>query len=137
MLTDLCIYTIKHSDDLRASVANGGCGTYTERKKWVRAKQLLEEAKHAGKRLPVIFAPAEATRHLFAWAVLEAVVPDKDSAYTFSGLRLFEPQPLKTTLKKSSDGEPLDPLFIRPYAICCTPDYLHKQPVGSRGSQDS
>jgi len=33
MLTDLSIYTIKHSDDLRAALANGGRGTYTERKK--------------------------------------------------------------------------------------------------------
>ncbi len=59
MLTDPCIYTIKHSDDLRAALAAGGRGTYTERKKWVRAKQLLEEAKHTGKSLPVVFAPAE------------------------------------------------------------------------------
>jgi transcriptional regulator with XRE-family HTH domain len=137
MLTDLCIYTIKQSDDLRASLANGGCGTFTERKKWVRARQLLEEAKRAGKRLPVIFAPAEATRHLFAWALLDEIVPDEESAYTFSGLRLFDPQPLKATLKKASDGEPLDPWFIRPYAICQTPDYLLEQLAGSGGSETS
>ena len=29
MLTDLCIYTIKHSDDLRATFDAGGRGTYT------------------------------------------------------------------------------------------------------------
>jgi hypothetical protein len=87
MLTDLCIYTIKHSDDLRATLANGGRGTHTERKKWVRAKQLLDAAKGAGKRLPLIFAPAEGTFHLFGWALLDEVVPDETSSYTFSDLR--------------------------------------------------
>ena len=127
MMTDLCIYTIKHSDDLREALAAGGCGTYSERKRWVRAKRLLEDAKRAGERLPVIFAPAEETFHLFAWAVLDEVVPGETSTYTFSELRLFDPQPYKTTLKKASDGEPLDEWFIRPYAICRTPDYLLAQ----------
>jgi hypothetical protein len=137
MLTDLCIYTIKHSDDLRATLANGGRGTYTENKKWVKAKQLLEKAKRAGKRLPVIFAPAEGTRHLFAWAVLDEVVPDETSRYTFSGLQLFDPQPYKTTLRKASNGEPLDEQFIRPYAICQTPDYLVEQPAGNGSGEKS
>lgn len=135
MLTDLCIYTIKHSDDLRATLANGGRDTYRERKKWVRAKQLLDEAKRAGKRLPVIFAPAEGTFHLFAWALLDEVLPDETSSYTFSELQLFDPQPHKSTLRKASDGEPLDEWFIRPYAICQTPNYLIQQPAGSGGSQ--
>jgi hypothetical protein len=63
MLTDLCIYTIKHSNYLRATIAEGGRGTYTERKKWVRAAELLAQAKRAGKRLPVLFTPAEGTFH--------------------------------------------------------------------------
>jgi hypothetical protein len=124
MSTDLCVYTIKHSDDLRATLGAGGSDTYREGKVWARAKRLLGEATRAGKRLPVIFAPAEATRYLFAWALLDEVVPDTESAYTFSGLQLFEPRPQTTTLKKASNGKPLDRLFIRPYAICRTPDYL-------------
>ena len=124
MLTEFCIYTIKHSDDLRATLASGGRDTYTERKKWVRARQLLDEAKQAAERLPILFAPAEGTRHLFAWALLEEVIPDDTSSYTFSELRLFNRQPLKSTLRKASDGQPLDESFIRPYAVCHTPDYL-------------
>jgi hypothetical protein len=124
MLTDLCIDTIKHSDDLRAALTAGGRGTYTERKKWVRGKQLLDEAKRAGKRLPIIFAPAEGTSDLFAWALLDEVIPGETSSYTFSELRLFNPQPPNSTLKKDRDDEPLGEGFIRPYAICRTPDYL-------------
>src|SRR6266404_6196161 len=134
MLTDLCIYTIKHSDDLRAALAASGRGTFSERKKWVRAKRLLEQAKRAGKHLPLIFAPAEGTFHLFGWAVLDEVVADDTSTYTFSELRLFDPQPQKSTLKKASDGEPLGKWFIRPYAICQTPDYLVEVGARSGGS---
>jgi hypothetical protein len=126
MLTDLCIYTIKHSDHLSASFAKGGRDKYTERKTWARAKQLLDEAKRAGKRLPVIFSPAEETTNLVAWALLDEVVPGETSEYTFSELRPIDPPRDKSTLKKASDGKPLDERFIRPYAICHTPDYLMK-----------
>lgn len=124
MLTDLCVYTIRHSGELRAVLAQGGRSTYTERKKWVRDAQLLEETKRAGKRLLVVFAPAEGMFHLFAWALLDEVVPSETSSYTFSGPRLFDPRQRKTTLKKASDGRPLDERFIPPYAICQTPAYL-------------
>lgn len=124
MLTDLCIYTIKHSNDLRATITKGGRDTYTERKNWARAKQLLDSAKRAGQRLPILFAPAEETFHLFAWALLDEVVPGETTTYSFSELRLFTEQLLKTTLLKARDGEPLAEWFIRPYAICHTPSYL-------------
>ncbi|HEX5273524.1 MAG TPA: hypothetical protein VFW33_23675 [Gemmataceae bacterium] len=133
MLTDLCVYTLKQSDDLRAALEDGGRATYTERKKWVRAKQLVDNAKRTEKRLPVIFAPAEWTRYLLAWALLDEVVLDEGTAYTFSGLQMFDPQPRKTSLKKASNGAPLDPGFIRPYAICQTPDYLMELAVAIGG----
>lgn len=126
-LAELCIYTIRHSDELQASLAKGGTDTYSERKKWVRAKQLVEEARKSGKRLPVIFAPAEGTLHLFAWALLDEVFPGETTRYTFSRLRLLEPQLRKSTLRKASDGKPLDDGFIRPYAVCITPPYLEDE----------
>jgi hypothetical protein len=126
MLTELCIYTIKHSVELRATLAKRGHDTYTEKKKWSRAKKLLDEAQRCGMRLPIVFAPAEDTSRLFAWALLDKVVPDKTSSYTFSEMRLFKPRPAKSTLLKDSDSTPLDEWFIRPYAICQTPPYLHK-----------
>jgi hypothetical protein len=132
MLTDLCVYTIKHSDHLRASFIEGACGTYTEHKKWVRAAKLLEQAKRTGSRLPIIFAPAERTFHLFAWALLDkVVVADETSEYTFSELRLFDRRPEKSTLTKASNGESLSESYIRPYAICQTPDYVHATLGGS------
>jgi hypothetical protein len=82
-----------------------------------------------------VFAPAEGTRDLFAWAVLDEVIPDETSSYTFSELRLSDPQPHKTTLKKASDGKPLGEWFIRPYAICQTPNFLRDHVAGSPSSQ--
>jgi hypothetical protein len=86
---------------------------------------------------PVIFAPAQGTFHLFAWALLEEVLPDETISYTFSELRLLDPQPHKSTLNKASDGLPLDEWFIRPYAICQTPDYLREQATATRGDGGS
>jgi len=31
LLTNICVYTIKHSDDLRTALAKGGRDTYTAR----------------------------------------------------------------------------------------------------------
>jgi hypothetical protein len=69
--------------------------------------------------------------------VHEEVVHSETSSYTFCELQLFDPQPHKSTLKKASDGEPLDEWFIRPYAICRTPDYLVEQPTGTDANQHS
>lgn len=125
MLTDFCVYTIKHSDDLRESSKSGDHDTYTEKKKWTWAKKLLDSAKRTGHRLPIIFAPAENTSYLFAWALIDAITPsDKSTSYTFSQLRLFTKPQRKTTLRMARNGRPLSKGFIRPYSICHTPKFL-------------
>ena len=131
MLTDLCVYTIKHSDDLRASCAKGGADTYVERKKWSKAKDLLRKAQEEGKCLPIVFAPAEATRNLLAWATLEKIeIVDDTTRFSFTGLKLFARRPLKTTLRKADDGSPIAEWYVRPYAICRTPANLLRMTRG-------
>jgi hypothetical protein len=130
MLTDLCIYTIRHSDDLRECLASGGRDKFSEGRRWGRAKELVDEAKRNGDRVPIIFAPAERTGHLIAWALLDDVLLDERTTYVFSELEFFKPRPRKTTLRKASNGEPLDPWFIRPYAICKTPKSLSRHWAG-------
>ncbi len=123
-LTDLCVYTIKQGNDLRDCLASR-CGEFTVGTKWVRAKELLDEARVSGNRLPVIFARAEGGQHLFAWALLDkVVVATAGTTYRFSGLTRFKRQTLVTTLKKDSDGEPLSAQYSRPYAICRTPPHF-------------
>jgi hypothetical protein len=100
MLTETCIYTIKHFCDLRASQVRGGTDTYTEQKKWSTAQRLLNNLDD--KRVPVIFAPAEGTQYLFAWALLDKVdIEDETTKFTFSKLRLIRAKKSKTLLKKN------------------------------------
>lgn len=129
MLSELCIYTIKHTVELNRILDRGGHGRIKERKKWVTAKRLLDDAKLSGKRLPIIFAPAEDTSHLVAWAVLDEIIPDTTTTYRFSNLVVFTAPPRKTTLAKAN-GEPLAELYQRSYSICRTPDYLDEADVG-------
>ena len=117
MLPDLCIYTIKQSDDLRKVATGDGSATFKENKPWVSASELVAEASRANDRVPVLFAPAEATGCLFAWALLDDVVLDeKTTTYSFSQLQLFDglidmgiiqTPPLKTILRKASDNTSL------------------------------
>jgi len=127
MLTRFCVYTIRHSKDLKAIAQAGGSGGFKENKAWVSADRLLREARLKGERLPILFAPAEGTRYLFAWALLEKIniTADGKTKYTFTALKLFDGKlRRKSVLKKKSNLEPLAENFIRPYAVCWRPKFL-------------
>ncbi len=119
--TDLCVYTIKHSDDLVA----GRSGTFHENRPWTTARRLLDQASRQNESLPIVFAEAERTDNLVAWAVLKDVQVTEDGTdYTFSKLvRFKKPLQPKTALRKRN-GEPLSENFIRPYAICRKPKFV-------------
>ena len=126
MLSDYCIYTIKHSDDLHKTENTGRAGTYVERRRWASANRLLEKAQQEGRLLPIVFAPAEKTNPLFGWALLDKIIVEGgETRYSFSELRPFPEVRHKSSLKKRN-GERLSQNFIRPYAICRTPAYLRE-----------
>jgi hypothetical protein len=120
-LAPLCIYTIKHSRDLLKRRR----GTFHENRRWTTARRLLERAQGDHQLLAVVFAQAEFTDDLVAWAYLTDIQIDNDGTnYTFSKLTRFEPPfPKKTDLFKRN-GKRLSAEFIRPYAICQTPPFL-------------
>ena len=124
---DRCVYTSRTAADLSASLAPGGHDTHTDSNNWMRAKQLLDEAKRIGCGLPVLFARAEDFLHLHAWAWLDEVTPGASSTYTFSALQLFEPRPARSSLMRASGGL-LDDSFTGTFAVCMTPDYLRPKP---------
>jgi hypothetical protein len=115
-----CVYTIKHSDDLVA----GRSDTFHERRPWATAKRLLDGAERRGESVAVVFARAENTDKLVAWAVLTdiQITPD-GTEYTFSDLKILKKRLPKTSLRKRN-GEPLSGNFIRPYAICRNPKFI-------------
>ena len=88
----LCVYTIRHSDDLRACVTSGGRGTFHERKRWTLARELLLQAESKSKNLLILFSPAEGTRYLFGFAVLETIefTAENGTDFTFRNLKRFK-----------------------------------------------
>ncbi len=127
LLSDSCIYTIRHSDELRRTIAAGGNGTYSVGQNWTRGKEILEQARRESRHVPVVFAPAEKTSNLFAWALLNRIRVGRGTTYTFSGLHRLAGNFSKTSLLKVNNRKALSKNFIRPYAICLTPDYLHSE----------
>jgi hypothetical protein len=117
----LCVYTIKQSKDL----VEGRKDTFHENKSWTTAKRLLADAERDNESVIIVFAEAEKTDALVAWAVLEDIqITDDGTDYTFSKLARFKkPFRHKSDLRKR-DGKPLSKNFIRPYAICRKPKFL-------------
>jgi len=124
--SDFCIFTIRHRDYSEAAVKRGGSDEFTENKRWVTGKRLLEEATEDGMRLPIVFGAADTGGPLVGWAVVDEITHyDRETKCSFSGFRKFKKGDYrKPSLKKKSNGEPLDEWFIKPYAICHTPDYI-------------
>ncbi len=131
MLSNSCLYTIKHSSDLLLAMENGGKGAFEVKTKMVMARTLLDQALDDGVQMPIIFAPAEDTRYLLGWAILEQLIVDKSTRYTFSRLKFFERRLSKSLLRKASDGKPISKGFIYPYSICTTPRFLNSEQTNS------
>jgi len=124
-----CIYTIRHTQELTAVYQGGGAGTFTEKKKWKSGLELLLAARQAGQKLLVVFAPAEAVTGLIYYAILKDIQFREDGVaaftdYNFTELTPILPSPLINSLVLMESGRPLSENFIRPYAICHTPEFL-------------
>ena len=125
------IYTIRHSRDLAADHKRGGSGEFTERKRWTSALGFLDRARKIGQRLPVIFAAGETIDGIIYFAYIDDlyVSPLDEHGNGTTTIRFSELQPLRpkrplSSLRLKSSGQPLSEDFIRPYAICHTPDFL-------------
>jgi uncharacterized protein YeaO (DUF488 family) len=122
---DQCVYTIRHPDDLAAHSKMNGSRECTEKRRWVNAAALARLAKNAGKRLPLLFADATNCSRLIYWATLEDVrVTDVGTRYKFSQLTRLPKGHSPQELILTSKNKPIDADFIRPYAICYTPNFL-------------
>jgi hypothetical protein len=122
-LDDYCVYTIAIPE--RLLEASKSQMPLHERKRWVGAAEHLRNAKNAGRELPIVFADARDCSKLIAWSVLRSVaVGPKETHYTIGQLwavHRSSPQDLRLLSSKKHIAEG----FIRPYALCQTPDFLH------------
>lgn len=135
-LSEFCIYTILHSNKLKHFCRDGGTGIFTENKKWTAALALWERAEKENEQLPLIFAAAQSVSKLIYWGVITHLKPGPSTkpdstTISFTGLKPIRGKlcfhnslRLRSTRKQLSDN------FIRPYAICYTPNFLQQKGKG-------
>ena len=131
LLSETCVCTIALAATLDAAHASGGEITLSEGKRWVEAARLLKVAQSSNYLLPVVFAPAEATRFLIYYGFATDIIvssPDSDergTTYTVRGLTaLRSPRRQKTDLVVASSGQHIPPGHIRPYVLCKCPSFV-------------
>jgi len=124
-LSRFCIYTMRHTDKLKKAHEKSGSDAVTQNKRWVQGESLFREAQANDERMPILFTAAEDEGGLIFYACLASVEIDDDASQTthsFSGLTRLDKERPKSSLVKRSDNRPLSDDYIRPYAICFTPD---------------
>ncbi|WP_437497542.1 HNH endonuclease [Sorangium sp. So ce1099] len=123
-LFDLAIYV--NASPARLEEASNGARpsvAIVENKRWVRGRQLLEQARENRLELPLIFAQFEP---LTSWALArDIVVHESTTEYRFAKLRRLRGH-RRSDLTLDSTGGPLPDSFIRSYAIVRTPPFLRR-----------
>jgi hypothetical protein len=123
-LSEFCVYTIRHRDRLKPDAE--GIFKATEGRRWVTARRLLDKAKAANRALPIVFGDAAYGGPLVCWAILRDIkVSDSGTEYTYYQLTPLPPEytPEKDMVLRKA-GRPIARKYIRPYAICRTPDFV-------------
>ena len=126
--TDFCVYTIVEGKELRRLAKEGSEVHREERKPWVTAKKLWDEARAANKDLPVVLGDAANCSRLLYWGLItEIQLPDGTTNYAVAHLRKIKGKHATQELVLRSTGKRIAPNFIRPYAICLTPTFLNQK----------
>ena len=127
-LSPVCVYTIRHHQDLDEAYHSGGNGRFTENTTWNTGQRLFLEAKKNHQRMPVVFATAGiGTDSLIYYAMLKDVEineSDSTTTYEFTDLQRIATHHPLSSLTLRSTNRPLSDNYIRPYAICLTPYFV-------------
>jgi hypothetical protein len=124
-LFKFCVSTIIDKKEIRRFLAQGN-GHFTENKAWKMAKTLFLESQQIGTRMPLILSDAaHDSEKLLCWATLLKIELDGDKTMVeFDAVKTIPGKRGRTDLTLRSTGRPIAPMFIKPYAICVTPDFL-------------
>ena len=134
-LSEHCVYTIVHPDELAKAVQRGGSTRFRESRVWATGMKLREQARAADIGFPILLGNATDCSLLEHWGLLtEVVVEGKATWLTVDRVRSLPGRhtPQELVLRKS--GEHIAPNFIRPYAICRTPAFLGE--IGAADDRD-
>ncbi len=105
---------------------SGGVGSFIERKSWMTAVSMLRKATELDQELPLILAFGERIDGLRYWARIQSLEINesghtKVDYYDLTPISLVPPL---SSLTLANTNEPLRDDFLRPYAICITPEFL-------------
>jgi hypothetical protein len=124
-LASYSIYTMRHSSTLQEHAAKGGSDTLHERKTWRTGYRLWQQAVKDQLPMPLIFSGAEASTGLIYWGLIDAIeVNDGTTTCRYSDLQPIDPPRPLSALRLRSTGRSMSEDYIRPYAICHTPDFI-------------
>jgi hypothetical protein len=125
-LSNFCISTIVNGCSLKQFKTTGRA-EFTEQLKWKTANRLYQELS-AEVGMPVIVSDAAYnTEHLRLWGIIaKLVVEDSQTTVQLKRAERIRGYHGRQELILRSTGQHIKPMFIRPYAICHTPQFLLK-----------
>jgi hypothetical protein len=124
-LSEHCIYTILHPSKLEKAACDGNPKTFRESKVWVTGRRLLEHAQAANIGLPILFGDATDCSRLEYWGLLTHVkIKGTQTVYSVDKIRRLPSSHAPQELVLKRKGNPIAANFIRPYAICNTPEFI-------------
>jgi hypothetical protein len=120
-----CVSTIVDKKTLKQFEAKGS-GQITENSRWITAAALLQDALKIGAEMPVIFSDAaNDTETLLYWAVLRRIdIDGRLTAVSFDKFSRIRGKHGRSDLTRRRPRKQIKPNYIRPYAICETPEWL-------------
>lgn len=122
---DTCVYTIVNINIIECGLLNDGYGSFVENKPWTTAAKQLHHSNQKDQIYLVLLANAALIDGIGWIGKIDEIMllPDGGTKITFSGLhQLAEKVPLSELTLRSS-GQPLSDAFIKPYALCITPQF--------------
>ncbi len=120
-----CVSTIVEKKTLKQFEAKGS-GQITENSPWITGAALLQDAVKIGAEMPVIFSDAaHDTETLLYWAVLRRIdIAGQQTVVSFDKFSRVLGKRRRSDLTRRSPRKQIKRNYIRPYAICETPEWL-------------
>lgn len=124
-----CVYTIVNFKTIEDALCNAGSTSFVEKKLWKTAYLQLQDANVYGAVYLVLLADAAAINGVQWYAMIEDIElrPDGTTKISISTLHTLDAIQSLTTLTLQNSGAQLSDAFIRPYALCMTPEFAEAE----------
>jgi hypothetical protein len=123
--TKYCVYTIIDGKELVRHRSQPFSDT--QARLWVTAHKLWQQGTSANESMPIVLGDATDCSRLLYWGFLTDLQIDRrDATTTFAVdlLRKIKGTHSPQELRLRSSGKTIASNFIRPYAICLTPQFI-------------